>query len=91
MMRNIYCFNAISKYGTDRLTADYALTDDLAKAEGVLVRSAALHETEFGDSLLAIARAGAGVNNIPLDALCTMRELWCSTPRERMPTASKSW
>lgn len=67
MMRNIYCFNAISKYGTDRLTADYALTDDLAKAEGVLVRSAALHETEFDDSLLAIARAGAGVNNIPLD------------------------
>lgn len=67
MMRNIYCFNAISKYGTDQLTADYALTDDLAKAEGVLVRSAALHETEFGDSLLAIARAGAGVNNIPLD------------------------
>ena len=67
MMRNIYCFNAISKYGTDRLTADYALTDDLARAEGVLVRSAALHETEFGDSLLAIARAGAGVNNIPLD------------------------
>ena len=66
-MKNIYCFNAISKYGTDRLTADYALTDDLAKAEGVLVRSAALHETEFGDSLLAIARAGAGVNNIPLD------------------------
>ena len=67
MMRNIYCFNAISKYGTDRLTADYALTDDLARAEGVLVRSAALHETEFGDSLLAIARAGAGVNNLPLD------------------------
>ena len=67
MMRNIYCFNAISKYGTDQLTADYALTDDLARAEGVLVRSAALHETEFGDSLLAIARAGAGVNNIPLD------------------------
>ena len=67
MMRNIYCFNAISKYGKDRLTADYALTDDLARAEGVLVRSAALHETEFGDSLLAIARAGAGVNNIPLD------------------------
>ena len=38
MMRNIYCFNAISKYGTDRLMADYALTDDLAKAEGVLVQ-----------------------------------------------------
>lgn len=67
MMKNIYCFNAISKYGTDRLTDDYAMTDDLAKADGVLVRSAALHETEFGDSLLAIARAGAGVNNIPLE------------------------
>ena len=66
-MKNIYCFNAISKYGTDRLTDDYAMTDDLAKADGVLVRSAVLHETEFGDSLLAIARAGAGVNNIPLD------------------------
>ena len=90
MMRNIYCFNAISKYGTDRLTADYALTDDLAKAEGVLVRSAALHETEFGDSLLAIARAGAGVN-IFRWTVAPMRELWCSTPRERMPTVSKSW
>ena len=66
-MKNIYCFNAISKYGTDRLTDDYAMIDDLAKADGVLVRSAVLHETEFGDSLLAIARAGAGVNNIPLD------------------------
>ena len=66
-MKNIYCFNAISKYGTGRLTDDYAMTDDLAKADGVLVRSAVLHETEFGDSLLAIARAGAGVNNIPLD------------------------
>ena len=88
-MRNIYCFNAISKYGTDRLTADYALTDDLAKAEGVLVRSAALHETEFGDSLLAIARAGASI--IFRWTVVPMRELWCSTPRERMPTVSKSW
>lgn len=66
-MRKIHCLNAISKYGTDLLTADYELTDDLSQAEGVLVRSAAMHDMEFGDSLLAIARAGAGVNNIPLD------------------------
>ena len=66
-MRKIHCLNAISKYGTDLLTADYELTDDLSQAEGVLVRSAAMRDMEFGDSLLAIARAGAGVNNIPLD------------------------
>ena len=66
-MRKIHCLNAISKYGTDLLTADYELTDDLSQAEGVLVRSAAMHDMEFGDSLLAIARAGAGVNNIPRD------------------------
>ncbi|MCI9360866.1 MAG: phosphoglycerate dehydrogenase [Hungatella sp.] len=66
-MRKIHCLNAISKYGTDLLTADYALTDDLGQAEGVLVRSTVMHDMEFADSLLAIARAGAGVNNIPLE------------------------
>lgn len=66
-MRKIHCLNAISKYGTNLLTADYELTDNFADADGVLVRSAAMHDMEFGDSLLAIARAGAGVNNIPLD------------------------
>lgn len=67
-MRKIHCLNAISKYGTDQLTSDYELTGDVNEAEGILVRSASLHEMEFPDSLLAIARAGAGVNNIPLDA-----------------------
>lgn len=66
-MRKIHCLNAISKYGTDLLTEDYTLTDEMGQAEGVLVRSAAMHDMEFGSSLLAIARAGAGVNNIPLD------------------------
>ena len=66
-MRKIHCLNAISKYGTGLLTADYELTDNMAEAEGVLVRSAAMHDMEFGNDLLAIARAGAGVNNIPLD------------------------
>ena len=68
MMRNIYCFNAISKYGTDRLTADYALTDDLARAEGGAGKKRQpFMRRSLVDSLLAIARAGAGVNNIPLD------------------------
>lgn len=67
-MKKIHCLNAISKHGTDLLTADYELTDNVNEAEGILVRSASLHEMNFPDSLLAIARAGAGVNNIPLDA-----------------------
>lgn len=66
-MRTIHCLNAISKYGLGFLTADYKLTEDIQEAEGILVRSASLHETEFSGSLLAIARAGAGVNNIPLE------------------------
>ena len=66
-MKNIYCLNAISKYGTDLFTDNYQLTDNLDDAKGVLVRSAAMHDMELPEGLLAIARAGAGVNNIPLD------------------------
>ena len=50
-MRNIHCLNNISAYGTDLLTDDYQLVDDLTQAEGVLVRSAALHDTAFPESL----------------------------------------
>ena len=67
-MRKIHCINAISQYGTDQFTEDYELTDEVNEAEGILVRSASLHEMQFSNSLLAIARAGAGVNTIPLDA-----------------------
>ena len=66
-MKRIHCLNAISKYGTDLLTGGYELTEQMDGADGVLVRSAAMHDMELPDSLLAIARAGAGVNNIPLD------------------------
>ncbi len=66
-MKTIHCLNAISKYGLGFLTEDYKLTEDIQEAEGILVRSASLHETEFSGSLQAIARAGAGVNNIPLE------------------------
>lgn len=66
-MKTIHCLNAISKYGLGFLTEDYQVTEDIKEAEGILVRSASLHETEFSASLQAIARAGAGVNNIPLE------------------------
>ena len=51
----------------DSLTSDYVLTDKAEEAEGILVRSAAMHDMELPDKLLAVARAGAGTNNIPLD------------------------
>ena len=66
-MFQINCLNPISKVGLDRLTADYKVTDNMNDAEGVLVRSASMHEMDLPENLLAVARAGAGVNNIPLD------------------------
>lgn len=66
-MTRIHCLNNISSKGTDLLPQNFTLTQTLQEADGILVRSAALHDTEFPSSLLAIARAGAGVNNIPLD------------------------
>ena len=79
-MRKIHCLNAISKYGTDLLNDNYALTGELQEADGILVRSASMHEMEFSDSLLAIARAGAGVNNIPLDACAEKGIVVFNTP-----------
>ncbi len=67
-MRLIHCLNNISSHGTDLLDSEsYALTDSIEECEGILVRSAAMHEMQFPEGLRAIARAGAGVNNIPLD------------------------
>lgn len=67
MTTYIHCLNNISAKGTDLLDESYALTDSVEEASGILVRSAAMHDMEFSEDLLAIARAGAGVNNIPLD------------------------
>lgn len=67
-MYQIQTMNKIAKIGTDRFDAGkYMVSDATENPDGILVRSASLHETEFGSNLLAIARAGAGVNNIPLD------------------------
>ncbi len=64
------CLNNIAEVGLNRFHPGFEQTDDINTAEGLLVRSARLHDMEFGDRLLAIARAGAGVNNIPLER-CT--------------------
>ena len=61
------CLNNIAEVGLKRFHPGFEQTDDLKEAEGLLVRSASLHEMEFSENLLAIARAGAGVNNIPLE------------------------
>ncbi len=61
------CLNPISNIGLVRFTDNYQKTDDINVADGVLVRSASMHEMELPENLLAVARAGAGVNNIPLD------------------------
>ncbi len=66
-MVKINCLNPIAKVGMNLLPDTFGTTDNFAEAEAVLVRSAAMHELELPDSLLAVARAGAGVNNIPLD------------------------
>ncbi len=62
-----FCLNPISAAGTDLFTKDYEKIEELAQADAVLVRSGAMHELDFSDQLKAVARAGAGVNNIPLD------------------------
>jgi len=66
-MFQLNCLNPISKVGLKNLTADYQITENVNDADGILVRSAAMHDMELSDKLLAVARAGAGTNNIPLD------------------------
>ena len=68
MMKQIKLMNKIAKVGTDVFDrAVYAVGDEVANPDAIMVRSAALHELEFNPELLAIARCGAGVNNIPID------------------------
>ncbi|MBQ1922616.1 MAG: phosphoglycerate dehydrogenase [Lachnospiraceae bacterium] len=66
-MFKYHCLNNISKAGLEKFSALYEETGEIGEAQGILVRSAKMHDMEFSDNLLAIARAGAGVNNIPLD------------------------
>ena len=66
-MFQYYCLNPIAQVGLDKFTDEFVKTEDVNAAQGILVRSAAMHDMELSDNLLAVARAGAGVNNIPLD------------------------
>lgn len=66
-MKNIYCLDKIAKVGTDIFGKEYELVNNMDKANGILVRSSSLHEVVFDKETVAIARAGAGVNNIPLE------------------------
>ncbi len=66
-MYKYHCLNPISHVGLDRFTGEYEATAEMIEADTVLVRSAAMHDIELPKNLKAIARAGAGVNNIPLD------------------------
>ena len=66
-MFKINCLNPIADVGLKNFTDRYQITADINEADGVLVRSASMHEMELPENLLAVARAGAGVNNIPLD------------------------
>lgn len=65
-MFQIHYLNKISQQGTALWTEDFALTDDMETADGIVLRSANMHDMELPENLLAVARAGAGVNNIPL-------------------------
>ena len=66
-MFKYHCLNPIAEVGLEKFSDQYVKTEDVNEADGILVRSAAMHDMELPDNLLAIARAGAGVNNIPLD------------------------
>ena len=66
-MAKYTCLNPIAACGLDLFPDTYEKTEDFAEADVALVRSAAMHDLDFPESMLAVARAGAGVNNIPLD------------------------
>ena len=67
IMYHYYCLNPISEVGIDAMTENYVPVSDPKNADALLVRSAGMHDMEFSPELKAIARAGAGVNNIPLE------------------------
>lgn len=67
MSIKVNCLNPIAACGLEMLGDNYEVTENFSEAEAVLVRSAAMHDMDLPESLLAVARAGAGVNNIALD------------------------
>lgn len=79
-MTTYTCLNPIAKIGLDVLTDQYEAVESLADANVALVRSAAMHDLDLPDSLAAVARAGAGVNNIPLQKCADQGIVVFNTP-----------
>ena len=80
MSIKVKCLNPIAECGLEMLPDNYEMTDDTDAAQAILVRSAVMHDMEISDNLLAVARAGAGVNNIPLDKLADKGVVVFNTP-----------
>ncbi len=80
MKYTYFCLNPIARVGIDQWTDDYEETFDPDQANAMLVRSADMHQMSVSEELLAVARAGAGVNNIPLDALTQKGVVVFNTP-----------
>ena len=74
------CLNPIADVGLDLFVNKYEKVDDIKDADAALVRSASVHDIELGDKVVAIARAGAGVNNIPLDTCAEKGIVVFNTP-----------
>jgi D-3-phosphoglycerate dehydrogenase len=74
------CLNNISKIGLGYLTSNYQVLDSPESADLIIVRSASMHDYTVNENLLAIARAGAGVNNIPLEAMADKGIVAFNTP-----------
>ena len=79
-MYQYHCLNPIAEVGLDLFTEDYQKTEEFNDAQAVLVRSAAMHDLELPEGLEAIARAGAGVNNIPLEKCADQGIVVFNTP-----------
>ena len=79
-MFKINCLNPIADVGLKNFSEQYQITADINEADGVLVRSASMHDMEIPEGLLAVARAGAGVNNIPLDKCAEKGVVVFNTP-----------
>ena len=80
-MTNIKLLNKISKFGTDKFdSAKYNVSETVEAPEAIMVRSASMHDMEFGKELLAVARCGAGVNNIPCDKCAEQGIVVFNTP-----------
>ncbi|WP_312031999.1 3-phosphoglycerate dehydrogenase family protein [Hujiaoplasma nucleasis] len=76
----VSCLNNISSVGLNHFTSNYQIVEDQNQSELILVRSAKMHEYPINDNLLAVARAGAGVNNIPLDKMAQAGVVVFNTP-----------